>query len=82
MIPACGADLVGYFVPHEGSITTAYAAYHVDSLAAYEEYRARLREHPLGRANIEFAQRERFLVKEDRIFLRLASTPHASLVTP
>jgi hypothetical protein len=82
VIPACAADLVGYFVPHEGSITTAYAAYHVDSLAAYEEYRARLREHPLGRANLEVAQRERFLVKEDRIFLRLASTPHAPRVTP
>ena len=69
-------------MPYEGSITTAYAAYHVNSLAAYEEYRDRLREHPLGRANIEFAQRERILVKEDRIFLRLASTPHAALVTP
>ena len=22
-IPACGADLVGYFGPHEGSLTTA-----------------------------------------------------------
>ena len=41
-IPACGADLVGYFAPHEGSSTTAYGIYHVESLAHYEVYRARL----------------------------------------
>ena len=23
-IPRCGADLIGYFAPHEGSLTTAY----------------------------------------------------------
>ena len=41
-IPRCGADLIGYFAPHEGSATTAYAAYTIESLAAYERYRARL----------------------------------------
>ena len=77
-IPACGADLVGYFAPHEGSSTTAYGVYHVDSLADYEAYRARLKEHPLGKANYEFAMREQFLRREDRIFLKLASAPHIS----
>ena len=80
-IPRCGADLVGYFGPHEGSATTAYGVYHIASLAAYEAYRARLRADPLGRENYEFAKRERFILKEDRMFLRLASGPHASLVT-
>lgn len=80
VIPACGADLIGYFAPHEGSSTTAYGVYTVDSLAAYEAYRKRLLDHPLGRENYEFSRRERFLVKEDRIFLRLASGPHAPLV--
>ena len=79
-IPSCGAELVGYFAPHEGSATTAYGVYHIDSLAHYEEYRARLREHPIGVSNYEFAQRERFILKEDRIFLRLASSPHAQMV--
>jgi hypothetical protein len=79
-IPGCGADLIGYFSPHEGSATTAYGVYTVDSLAAYEAYRARLREDPLGRENYEFAKRERFILKEDRMFLRLASAPHAPLV--
>ena len=81
-IPRCGADLVGYFAPHEGSATTAYGVYTVDSLAAYEAYRARLRDDPLGRENYEFAQRERFIQREDRLFLRLASAPHGPLVRP
>lgn len=76
-IPECGADLIGYFAPHEGSATTAYGIYNIESLAAYEAYRARLREHPLGKSNYEFARREKFILKEDRIFLRLASAPHA-----
>ena len=69
-IPACGADLIGYFTPHEGSATTAYGLYNIDSLAAYEAYRARLRAHPLGAENFEFAKTGRFIRREDRIFLR------------
>ena len=79
-IPRCGADLIGYFAPHEGSATTAYGVYSIADLAAYEAYRARLRVDPLGRENYEFAKRERFIRREDRIFLRLASAPHAALV--
>jgi len=81
-IPRCGADLIGYFAPHEGSATTAYGVYSIESLAAYEAYRARLRDDPLGRENFEFAQKERFIRREDRIFLRLASAPHAALARP
>ena len=51
VIPRCGADLIGYFAPHEGSATTAYGVYNVESLAAYEAYRERLRLDPEGRAN-------------------------------
>lgn len=75
-IPRCGADLVGYFAPHEGSSTLAYGVYHVESLAAYEAYRARLAEDPLGRENYRFAQTEKFLLREDRTFLKLVSAPH------
>ena len=74
-IPACGADLIGYFGPHEGSSTTAYGIYNIESLAAYGAYRERLRASPLGRENFEFAQREMFLLKEERIFLRNLSGP-------
>ena len=77
-IPRCGADLVGYFAPHEGSATVAYGVYHIDSLAAYEAYRKRLAADPAGRENYDFARREQFIRREDRMFLRLASAPHAS----
>lgn len=81
-IPRCGADLVGYFAPHEGSATTAYGIYHVESLAAYEAYRARLAADPQGQENYAFAKREGFIHREDRLFLRLASAPHGTLVVP
>lgn len=75
-IPRCGADLIGYFAPHEGSSTLAYGMYNIASLAEYEAYRARLANDPLGRENYQFAQKEKFLLREDRTFLKLASTPH------
>lgn len=81
-IPRCGADLIGYFAPHEGSTSLAYGIYSVDSLAAYEQYRARLAADPLGQENYAFAQREKFLLREDRTFLKLASAPHSPVVKP
>ena len=81
-IPRCGADLVGYFAPHEGSATLAYGIYSIDSLATYEEYRTRLTADPIAQENFEFAKRERFILREDRTFLKLVSAPHAGLVRP
>ena len=78
-IPRCGADLIGYFAPHEGSATLAYGVYSLPSLAEYEAYRARLAEDPLGRENYAFAQEKKFILREDRTFLKLASSPHAAL---
>jgi len=81
-IPRCGADLVGYYTPCEGSTTLAYGIYNIDSLAEYEQYRARLSQDPIGQENYEFAQREKFLLREDRTFLTLASLPHTKLIAP
>ncbi len=72
-IPRCGADLIGYYAPHEGSSTLAYGIYNIPSLAEYEAYRTRLAADPLGRENYAFAQKERFLLGEDRTWLKLAS---------
>lgn len=77
-IPRCGADLIGYFAPHEGSATLAYGIYNIESLAAYEQYRKRLADDPLGRENYAFAQERKFILREDRTFLTLASAPHAN----
>lgn len=73
-IPHCGADLIGYYAPHEGSSTLAYGVYNIESLAVYEEYRKRLMDDSLGKENYAFAQREKFLLREDRTFLTLASS--------
>ena len=81
-IPRCGADLIGYFAPHEGSSTLAYGVYSIESLAAYEQYRRQLAVDPLGQENYEFAQREKFLLREDRTFLKLASAPHSPIIKP
>lgn len=80
-IPRCGGDLIGYYAPHEGSATTAYGVYNIQSLGAYEAYRARLAADPLGKENYEFARREKFILKEDRIFLKHASAPHSAIKT-
>lgn len=72
-IPRNGADLIGYYAPHEGSSTLAYGVYNIESLAEYEAYRARLAADPLGRENYEFAMKEKFILREDRTFLKLAS---------
>ncbi len=82
VIPRCGADLIGYFAPHEGSSTLAYGVYNIENLAAYEAYRARVAADPMGQENYRFAQREKFLLREDRTFLKLASAPHAPKVEP
>lgn len=74
-IPRCGADLVGYFAPHEGSSTLAYGIYHIENLAEYEAYRARLAADPLGRENYAFAQSEKFITREDRTWLTCVSDP-------
>jgi hypothetical protein len=69
-IPRCGAGLIGYFAPHEGSATTAYGIYNIADLAAYEAYRLRLSKDRQGRENYAFAKAEGFIRREDRIFLR------------
>ena len=78
-IPAAGANLIGYFGPHEGSATTAYGIYSIDDLAEYEAYRQRLATSDLGRQNYEFAAKEKFIKREDRIFLTCVSHPHAPM---
>ena len=70
IIPACGGDLVGYWMPHEGTDNIALAMISFPSLAAYEQYRARLRTDDKAMANFAFAQKERFILSEERTFLR------------
>jgi hypothetical protein len=70
IIPKCGGDLLGYWMPHEGTNNIAYALISFDSLAAYEAYRARLRADPAGAANFRMAEEGSFILAEERTFLR------------
>ncbi|HEY0648288.1 NIPSNAP family protein [Phenylobacterium sp.] len=69
IIPACGGDLLGYFLPHEGTNNVALAMISFESLASYEAYRARLRTDPDGAANFAMAQEKRFILSEERTWL-------------
>jgi NIPSNAP len=70
IIPKCGGEVVGYWMPHEGTNNIAYGLISFASLAAYEEYRARLLRDAEGAANFEFVQKARFILAEERSFLR------------
>jgi hypothetical protein len=69
IIPRCGGDLVGYFLPHEGTNNVAWGLIAFESLAAYEAYRARLKSDPEGRSNFAFAQERRLILREKRTFV-------------
>lgn len=69
VIPRCGGQLIGYFLPHEGSNDVAWGLIGFDDLAAYERYRHALKADPAGRANFEQAQARRFILREERSWL-------------
>ena len=69
IIPRCGGDLIGYFLPYEGTNNVAWALISFESLAAYEAYRGRLRADPAGQKNFAFAQSRRIILREERTFL-------------
>jgi hypothetical protein len=69
IIPRCGGRLVGYFLPYEGTNNIAWGLISFDNLAAYEAYRTRLKADAEGKANFEWAQQQRFIVREERTFL-------------
>ena len=73
-LPRCGGQLIGYFLPHEGTSYEAWGLISFESLAAYEAYRARLRTDAEGRANFAMAESKRFILREQRTFLE-ALTP-------
>jgi hypothetical protein len=70
IIPKCGGDLIGYWMPHEGTNNIAFALISFDSLASYESYRARLKVDAERSANFNFAEENKFILAEERTFLR------------
>jgi hypothetical protein len=71
IIPRCGGDLIGYFVPHEGTNNVAWGLIAFDSLAAYETYRNRIKSDPESRENLDMAQTKRLILREERTFVEV-----------
>ena len=71
IIPRCGGQLVGYFLPYEGTNDVAWGLIGFDSLAAYEKYRARLRTDAEARGNFAMAQTNRLILREERNFVEV-----------
>ena len=71
IIPRCGGHLIGYFLPHEGTNDVAWGLIAFESLAAYEAYRARLRTDAEAQQNFIMAQKQRFIMREERNFVEV-----------
>jgi len=71
VIPRCGAQLLGYFLPYEGTNNVAWGVILHESLASYEVYRARARADEEGRQNFAAAQEGRFILREERNFVEV-----------
>ena len=69
IIPKCGGDLIGYFLPHEGTNDVAYGLISFEDLASYEVYRRRLKADTEGRTNFAFANERHLILREERSFL-------------
>jgi NIPSNAP len=72
IIPRCGGQLIGYFLPQEGTNDVAWGLIGFESLAAYETYRSRLRLDSEARENFAMAQSKRLVLREERTFLEVA----------
>jgi hypothetical protein len=70
IIPRCGGNLQGYWMPHEGTNNIAFALISFENIAAYEVYRARLRSDGEAMANFNFAEDNQLILAEERTFLR------------
>jgi hypothetical protein len=82
IIPRCGGHLLGYFLPHEGTNHVAWGLIKIESLAAYEAYRTRLKQDAAAQENFGFAQTQRFILREERTFLEVVDATFAVAGAP
>ncbi len=60
----------GYFLPHEGANNIAIALFSFSSLAAYEEYRGKIKTDPDCQAAFAFAEKTGCITSYERSFMR------------
>jgi hypothetical protein len=70
IIPRCGGQLLGYFLPWEGTNDIAWALIGFETLAAYEAYRARLRTDTDALENFSMAESRKLILREERNFVQ------------
>ena len=80
IIPRCGGELIGYFLPHEGTNDVAWGLIAFDDLASYEAYRSRLKHDPEGMKNFEFALSKRLILREERSFVEAVAGTFAGMM--
>ena len=68
IIPRCGGNLIGYFLPHEGTNDVAWGLIGFDGLASYEAYRTRLKSDAAAMENFQMALSKRLILREERTF--------------
>ena len=66
IIPRCGGELVGNFVPGEGTNDFGYGLITRPSLSEYEAYRARLRAVQAAHDNFAFWEQGRLVLREEQ----------------
>ena len=71
IIPRCGGDLVGYWLPTKlsGPTNSALALINFPTLAAYEQYRERLAKDNDNIDSVRQADESGCILVEDRAFL-------------
>jgi hypothetical protein len=82
IIPRCGGQLTGYFLPHEGTNDIAWAVIQFESLASYEIYRARLLRDDEAKRNFEWAHAQRLILREERTFLTVINAAVNAIPEP
>ncbi len=71
IVPRCGGRLIGFFLPYEGTNNVAWALVVLESLAAYETYKARLKADPENREDAARMPTKRIILREERNFVEL-----------
>ena len=70
LVEKLGGTHHGYWLPHEGANDIAYAHFSFPSLAAYEDYRARMAEDADCQKAYAFAKKTQCIKRYDRTFTR------------
>jgi len=70
-VARCGGQLLGFYLPHEGTNDIAWAMVMVDGLAAYEAYRARLANDPQAHEDAAWMKSHEVILREERNFVEV-----------